>query len=601
MGRPAVELREAVPSLRHTLSMLKPYVRPERALLAGGLAAMLAEVAFRLLEPWPLKVVIDAVVAEGAAQRPDITRLLLLASGAIVVVAGLRAGSAYLATVFLALAGTRAMTRVRAAVFDHLLGLSLRYHGTARRGDLVTRLVGDIGRLQDVAVTAALPLIGNVITLVGMLVVMIVLDPLMGVIVLAAFPVFLVLSTRRSRRITGAARDQRRREGDLANTAAEGLGAMPVVHAYGLEKVLRGHFAASNQRSLADGARATRLSAGLERHTDLLVGVATAAVVFVGALRVLHGQLTPGELVVYVSYLKGAFKPMRDVAKYTGRLAKAAASGERILAVLACEPEITDRPGAVEAPRLAGHLRLEDVTVDFGRGRPALCGLSLDVPAGASLGVVGPSGSGKSTLASLLLRLHEADGGRVLIDGIDVRDYTVASLRAQQAIVLQEPVLFAASVRENIRYGRPDATDEDVERAARLARAHGFITEVLGGYDAVLGERGATLSGGQRQRLAIARAILRDPSVIILDEATTGLDPVNQRDVVRALATLCEGRTSLVISHDLDAVLDCDLVACLDQGRVVELGPPQELLARRGSALSALRTPVDGGRAGALT
>ena len=601
MGRPAVELREAVPSLRHTLSMLKPYVRPERALLAGGLAAMLAEVAFRLLEPWPLKVVIDAVVAEGAAQRPDITRLLLLASGAIVVVAGLRAGSAYLATVFLALAGTRAMTRVRAAVFDHLLGLSLRYHGTARRGDLVTRLVGDIGRLQDVAVTAALPLIGNVITLVGMLVVMIVLDPLMGLIVLAAFPVFLVLSTRRSRRITGAARDQRRREGDLANTAAEGLGAMPVVHAYGLEKVLRGHFAASNQRSLADGARATRLSAGLERHTDLLVGVATAAVVFVGALRVLHGQLTPGELVVYVSYLKGAFKPMRDVAKYTGRLAKAAASGERILAVLACEPEITDRPGAVEAPRLAGHLRLEDVTVDFGRGRPALCGLSLDVPAGASLGVVGPSGSGKSTLASLLLRLHEADGGRVLIDGIDVRDYTVASLRAQQAIVLQEPVLFAASVRENIRYGRPDATDEDVERAARLARAHGFITEVLGGYEAVLGERGATLSGGQRQRLAIARAILRDPSVIILDEATTGLDPVNQRDVVRALATLCEGRTSLVISHDLDAVLDCDLVACLDQGRVVELGPPQELLARRGSALSALRTPVDGGRAGALT
>ncbi|HET6693014.1 MAG TPA: ABC transporter ATP-binding protein [Pedococcus sp.] len=601
MGRPAAELREAVPSLRHTLSMLKPYVRPERALLAGGLVAMLAEVAFRLLEPWPLKVVIDAVVAEGAAQRPDITRLLLLASGAIVVVAGLRAGSAYLATVFLALAGTRAMTRVRAAVFDHLLGLSLRYHGTARRGDLVTRLVGDIGRLQDVAVTAALPLIGNVITLVGMLVVMIVLDPLMGLIVLAAFPVFLVLSTRRSRRITGAARDQRRREGDLANTAAEGLGAMPVVHAYGLEKVLRGHFAASNQRSLADGAKATRLSAGLERHTDLLVGVATAAVVFVGALRVLHGQLTPGELVVYVSYLKGAFKPMRDVAKYTGRIAKAAASGERILAVLACEPEITDRPGAVDAPRLAGHLQLEDVTVDFGRGRPALCGLSLEVPAGASLGVVGPSGSGKSTLASLLLRLHEADGGRVLIDGIDVRDYTVASLRAQQAIVLQEPVLFAASVRENIRYGRPDATDEDVERAARLARAHGFITEVLGGYDAVLGERGATLSGGQRQRLAIARAILRDPSVIILDEATTGLDPVNQREVVRALATLCEGRTSVVISHDLDAVLDCDLVACLDQGRVVELGPPQELLARRGGALSALRTPVDGGRAGALT
>ncbi|MDF2144318.1 ABC transporter ATP-binding protein [Knoellia sp. p5-6-4] len=602
MGRHQPTLSEAVPSLRHTMRMLGPYVRSQRALLAGGLVAMLAEVAFRLLEPWPLKVVIDAVVAPGAAGQPGITRLLVLASLAIVAVAALRAGASYLSTVCLALAGTRAMTQVRAVLFDHLLGLSLRYHGTARTGDLVTRLITDVGRLQDVAVTAALPLVGNVITLVGMVVVMMVLDPLMGLIVVAALPVFVLMSGRRSRRITGAAREQRRREGQLANTAAEGLGAMPVVHAYGLERVLRGQFAASNQRSLTEGARATRLSAGLERHTDLLVGVATAAVVLVGATRVLHGELTVGELVVFVSYLKGAFKPMRDMAKYTGRIAKAAASGERILGVLAVPADVTDRPDAVVAPRLRGELRLEDVTVDFGRGEPALRGVSLHVPAGTRLGLVGPSGSGKSTVAALLLRLHDVDSGRVLIDGVDVRGYVLASLRAQQAIVLQESVLFAGSVRENIRLGRPDASDADVERAARLARAHTFITEVLGGYDALLGERGATLSGGQRQRLAIARAILRDPSVIILDEATTGLDPVNQREVQTALSNLCSGRTAVVISHDLHAVLDCDVVACLDGGRVVEVGPPAELLARRDGVLATLhQLDGSGGRSGALT
>jgi ATP-binding cassette subfamily B protein len=589
MGRRRSDLRSAVPSLWHTLGVLRPHVKPERALLAGGLVALLAEVVFRLIEPWPLKVVIDAAVAQGATSRPDITRLMVLASGAVVLAAGLRAGASYLATVALALAGTRAMTRVRAAVFEHLLGLSLRYYGRARTGDLVTRLVGDVGRLQDVAVTAALPLVSNVVTLMGMVAVMVVLDPLLGLVVLGAFPVFALTSARRGRRITTAARRQRQRDGDLASTAAESLAAMPLVHAYGLESLLKERFAASNRRSLKEGARATRLSAGLERQTDLIVGAASALVVFAGGMRVVRGDLTPGELVVFITYLKGAFKPMRDLAKYTGRIAKAAASGERLLAVFAERPDIADEPGAPDAPRFRGHVRLEDVTVDYGVGRPALQGLSLDVPAGTRLGLVGPSGSGKSTLAALLLRLQDPDSGRVLVDGRDVREYAVASVRAQQAIVLQDSMLFAATVRDNIRLGCPGATDADVERAARMASAHGFITETLGGYDTELGERGATLSGGQRQRLAVARAMVRDPSIIILDEATTGLDAVNQREVADALHRLCTGRTSVVISHDLEAVLDCDLVACLDQGRLAELGPPRQLLERRDSVFATLR------------
>ena len=262
---------------------------------------MLAEVAFRLLEPWPMKVVLDAVVRPNAAQHPGVVRLLLLAAVATAVLAAMRALASYVATVALSLAGSRTMTRVRAQVFAHLLSLSARFHGTARTGDLVNRLTGDVGRLQDVAVTAVVPLVSNVLTLVGMAVVMLVLDPLLALIVLAAFPVFLLTSARDGKHITAAARVQRAREGDLASTVAESLGAMTVVQAYGMEPGLRERFASSNSQSLREGARTTRLSAGLERRTDLLIGLASAAVLFAGGSRVLAGDLTVGQLVVFIS------------------------------------------------------------------------------------------------------------------------------------------------------------------------------------------------------------------------------------------------------------------------------------------------------------
>jgi ATP-binding cassette subfamily B protein len=591
------ELRAAVPGLRRTLRYLRPHLRGQRLLLAGGSAALFAEVAFRLLEPWPVKVVVDAVVAPDAAGRPGVGRLLALAGVAVVVLAALRALASYLSTVAFALAGSRAMTSVRAETFRHLQRLSLRFHGSARSGDLVTRLVGDVGRLQDVAVTAALPLVGNVVTLLGMVAVMLVLDWRLGLLVLAAFPPFLLHSSKQGRRITAASRKQRRREGDLAGTIGETVGAIRVVQAYSLEPVLSAQFERSNGRSLKEGVRATRLSAGLERRTDLLVGVATGMVLFVGGSYVLTGGLTPGELVVFLSYLKGAFKPMRDLAKYTGRIAKAAASGERVVDLLETPPDITDAPGAVDAPALTGELRFEGVVAAYGPGRPALRGIHLHVPAGTRLGLLGPSGSGKSTLAALLLRLADPDEGRVTVDGHDLRALTVESLRRQVSVVLQDSVLFATSVRENIRYGRPGADDEQVERAARAANAHDFICALPLGYDTELGERGATLSGGQRQRIAIARAIIRDAPVVILDEATTGLDAENERDVLDALNRLCAGRTTVVISHDVHAMRDCDAVAWLEHGRLVEHGRPADLLARPDSRLATLRS-LPGGRQG---
>ena len=585
-----VGLRDSVPGLRRTLLQFRPHVREQKKLLAGGGAALFAEVAMRLLEPWPLKYVLDAVVvaagADLAVQRPDdLQRLLLVASVSVVVVVGLRALFSYLMTICFALAGNRVLTRVRAELYAHLHRLSLAYHDTARTGDLVTRVTGDVGRLQEATVTAALPLVGNLVTLVGMLVVIAILDIQLALLVLLVFPVFAVTSVRLTKKISTVSRGQRTAEGALASLATESLSSMKVVQAYSLEAQMQTAFGGSNVKSLKDGVEAKKLSAGLERKTDVLVGLATGLVLYVGAQRVLAGALTPGELVVFLTYLKTAFKPLRDVAKYTGRIAKAAASGERIVDVLQTRPDLIDRSWARPAPAFLGDVRFDEVHVSYTAGhpvlgRPGLGGLNLHVRAGERVAVVGPSGAGKSSLVALLSRLRDPDDGRVLIDGHDLCDLTIDSVRAQVAVVLQESVLFATTVRENIAFGLPGATTEQVEQAARLAGAHEFVLGLPDGYDTVVGERGATLSGGQRQRIAIARAAIRQAPVVVLDEALTGLDGQTESEVVAALARLTEGRTTFVITHDLEAARDADRVFWIEDGLVIDEGRPEPVLTR---------------------
>ena len=566
-------LVEAAPGLRRTLHHFRPHLRRERRLIAGGTAALFAEVALRLLEPWPLAYVLDAVVtATGAVVRTsrpdDLGRLLVLASLAVVAIVALRALAAYLMTVTLAQAGNRVLTVVREDVFAHLQRLSMSFHDKARTGDLVTRVTSDVGRLQEVAVTAALPLVGNVATLVGMVAVVAFLDWQLAVLVLLVFPLFLITSVRLTRRIRTVSRKQRKVEGALASLAAESFGSMQVVQAYSLEGEMQRAFGGSSRKSLREGVKAKKLTAGLERKTDVLVGIATALVLYVGARRVLAGSLSPGELVVFLTYLKTALKPMRDVAKYTGRIAKAAASGERLVDVLETAPEIVDRSSARQAPPFVGEVRFEGVWLSYEPGHPVLRGLDLAVRPGERVGIVGASGAGKSTLVSLLTRLRDPDEGRVLVDGHDLRDLTVASVRAQVAIVLQESVLFATSVRDNIAFGKPGATTEEIEAAARLAGADGFVRALPDGYDTVIGERGSTLSGGQRQRIAIARAAIRDAPIVVLDEALTGLDRDTEREVVAALDRLTAGRTTFVITHDLEAVADTGRLVHLESGVV---------------------------------
>jgi ATP-binding cassette, subfamily B, bacterial len=511
-----------------------------------------------------------------------------VSAGLVVVAAGLRALFAFLSQVGLALAGSRVLAEVRLMLFAHLQRLSLRYHGQARTGDLITRLTGDVNRLQEVTVTAALPLAANVLTLVGMVVVMAVLDPLLALVALAVFPLASPALLRRGGRIRAVSRRQRAREGELASSAAEALGAIRVVQALSLERRAEAEFEQRNAASLQEGVRAKRLAAGLERRVDVLVGIGTGLVLYAGALRVRAGAITPGDLVVFMLYLKAAFKPMRDLAKYTGRLARAAASGERVLELLDTEPDVRDRPGARPAGRVRGEVELRGVALRYADdARPALDGLDLAVPAGATCALVGPSGAGKSSVLGLVPRLWDPDAGQVLVDGTDVRELTLASLRAQVAVVPQESVLFAASVRDNIAMGAPGADDLQVVEAARLAGAVDFVRALPGGFGTVLGERGASLSGGQRQRLAVARAAVRDAPIVLLDEPTTGLDEHNERLVTDALLRLCEGRTTLWVTHDLAVAARADLVAYVDEGRVLEAGPHEELL-RRGGRYAAM-------------
>lgn len=582
----ATERKVEPSAVRRTLRMLLPHVKRHRWLAVLGMLALLADVVFRVLEPWPLKIAVDTVSYALGARIADDTPVgagaittLVAAAAALVVLIGGRALTNYASTICFALVGARVATELRSRVFDHVQRLSMRYHARASVGDTSQRLVGDVGRLQEVAVTAGLPLVGNVATLLVLAVVMVVLDPVLGGIVVLTAIAYLVLSRFSSPAITKAARSTRKGEGQLVGSAAEALTAIRVVQAYGLEDTAATAFTDGNARALRAGVRARKLAARLERSTDLLIGIGQAVVVVFGGWLVLRGRLTPGDLVLFVMYLKIAMKPLRDLAKYTGRIARAAASGERIADLLDTEAEITDSPRALHLQGVAGDLTFHRIISADGRGRPLFKGLDLKVPAGQRVGILGASGAGKTTLAGYLLRLADPDSGHILVDGHGTRQVAMASLRRQVAVVLQESVLFATTVRENIRYGRDGASDEQVEQAARRAGAHEFVMALPEGYDTVLGARGDTLSGGQRQRIAIARALVRDAPIVILDEATAGLDPAAKAEVSQSLGELTRGRTTLAITHDPATIATLDRVVWLEDGRIVEDGAPGALAA----------------------
>jgi ATP-binding cassette subfamily B protein len=588
MKEPPPPLAESLPSLGRVLVYFWPYLRKRRALILGSLAALLVDVAFQALGPWPLKFLFDHLFHSGRhhgrfiglpfLEALDPATFLAVMALAMVLINAIRGFADYASTVGFSLIGNRVLTEVRNDLYRHLQGLSLSFHTKARGGDLIVRVMADVNQIKSAAINAILPLFVNLLVLLTMLGIMFWLNWKLALLSMATLPLLAFFSVLFGRRAKHAARRQRQRDGAMAATAAESLANIKLVQAYSLEGLFANLFFLQNQKSMKENQEGLRVSAALTRVMRLLIGCSMAIVVWYGARLVMNGELTPGELLVFASYLKSAFRPVRDFAMVGARLARAGAAGERVLEVLERTPEVRDLPGAVPAPPFRGGVRFERVSFAYEPNQPVLDRIDFAVAAGQHVALVGPSGIGKSTLVSLLLRLYDPQDGRVLIDGHDLRNYTLATLRPQISVVLQDTLLFAASIRENISYGAPNATPEQIEAAARLANAHEFIMALPDGYDTVLAERGVTLSGGQRQRIALARAAIRQAPLLILDEPTTGLDAENACAVLETMTRLVHGRTTFFVTHDLQVVAGADLILYLEKGRVLERGTHAELM-----------------------
>ncbi len=564
--------KEILPGLLRLTRSFWPQITRQKSLLLLSFFAVLANIAFEVLEPWPVKFIYDHIFLKSGHHISKVpfhitgdTRVILplLALG-MVVITTLGALADYFSAVFLTLAASRVLAEVRANLFVHLANLPLSFHSRQKSGDLITRVTYDIDRMREVMVTAVLPLVTNGLAFFAMGGVMFWINWRLALITVIPVPIFFFSVTRITRRIRDTARLQRSREGAIAATTSETMSAIKTVQALSLQNAFAAIFSAANTRSLQEGAKAQQLSAGLGRTVEVLVASTTALVLWGGARLVVDKALTPGDLIIFVTYLRTAFKPLRQLAKFLAQIARALASGDRILDLMHTTSAIRDREDSFDPGALQGSIRFDNVSFGYEPGRFCLHDVSLDIRPGQRVAVVGPSGSGKSTLANLLLRFYDPIVGSVLIDGHDIRNYKLESLRSQVSIVLQDGVLFA------------------VRAAAQLANAHDFITALPQGYDSILGERGASLSGGQRQRIAIARAALRGAPIVILDEPTTGLDGQNESEVMAALERLTEGRTTLLISHNLRAVKQADLIIYLEHGRILESGTHQELMALGG-------------------
>lgn len=573
--------------LRHLFWAHLRHVRG--SLLLAGLCTVSVSLV-GLLKPWPLKMIIDHGILDEPLPRSlsflqafvetNAVTFLVAASSSIVVIAVLDSLFSYLQIFITSSLGYRVVYSLRRELFTHLQRLSLSFHSRARTGDLLSRIASDTNDLKNLFSDSILEFVAHVLMVIGMFAILVWLDWKIALIALSTIPFLSFSLFHLYRKTRLSSKNQKKQEGKVAARMNEVLSAIPLVQAYARERFEENKFDAVTSETLRESIRIARLKAAAKRSSEIITEVGLAAAVLFAALQLLRGDMTVGELTLVVSYVGNMYKPIKGLAKLSTEFSKSMASAERLSEVLDVEPEIQDRPHAIQADRLKGEIVFDNVCFDYGDGKDVLRNVSFTVSPGQRLAVVGVSGAGKSTIGSLILRLYEAQEGAIYVDGVDVRDYTRDSLRRQMGIVLQQSILFGETVRENISYGKPEASLDEIVAAAKAANADEFIRELEGGYDAVIGERGATLSGGQRQRIAIARALIRDAPILILDEPMTGLDVESEAKVREALHRLMAGRTSVLITHDLPSIADADIVLVLEDGQIIDRGTHAELMTR---------------------
>ena len=568
-------------------------LRPHRRALSLGLLAIAGESIADILQPWPLKVVLDNVIAHKAAHGwltrlihhsigTNTMRILLAACVAVMVIALMDAVCTYGEKWVTTTVGQWVTHDLRRALYARVQRLSLSYHDQSKTGDLISRVTDDIDAIQTFIVSGLLSIVVDIATIIGMIGVMFYLSWRLTLIAMTVVPILFTIVYVYTRKVKKYSRAVRKQEGQMISVVQEVLGSIRVVKAFARENYEIQRLEGESLETVEAALRARRLKARLVPLVSIVTGVGTALVLYFGGKHALTDAVVGaggGTIVVFLAYIKNMYKPMQDISKIMDSYSKADVGYERIKEVIETEDEMRDAPDARIAPKLRGDIDLEDVSFYYNAEQPILSDINLHVKAGTTVAIVGPTGAGKTTLVNLIPRFYDVSQGAVKVDGIDVRKLKQRSLREQISLVLQDTVLFSGTIWENIAYGRPEASYAEIVRAAEAANATEFINKLPQKYETLVGERGMTLSGGQRQRIAIARAIIRNTPILILDEPSSGLDAASEQLVFDALDRLMENKTSIVIAHRLSTIRRASCIYVVKDGRIVEFGTHDELIA----------------------
>lgn len=561
---------------RRVVTRLLAYLGPHRKLMALAFLLMLVGTGLTLLTPYLISIAIDRYIMAG-----DLVGLTWVSLATIAAYAGIygsTAGQSYM----LSWVGQKVLATLRSQLFHHLQRLPIGYHDNHIIGVTVSRVVNDVGVINDLLSQGLVTLVGDTLLLVGIIVVMVSMSPKLALFTFTVLPLMVLATIVFARYAQSAFRKTRAQIAAVVGNLAEDIAGMRVIQAFAQEDASQERFTEVNQANRDANIEAMTLSFVFLPTVDFLGMLATGIVLLFGGWAVASGELTLGIVVAFLAYVSRFFSPIQELSQLYTTMQSAMAGGERVLELLDTEPSVADPSDGREMPPIEGRVLLTDVEFAYKENEPVLRGIHLVIEPGQTLALVGPTGAGKSSIANLIARFYDVTGGSVTIDGIDVRDVTQGSLHRQMGLVPQDPFLFSGTVRDNIRFGIPDASNQDVEAAAQSANAHEFILALPDGYETAIMEGGSNLSIGQRQLICIARAVLADPRILILDEATASVDTVTEALIQDALDRLLYGRTSVVIAHRLSTIRNADIICAIEAGRIVEQGTHDELLAKGG-------------------